>query len=156
MEIEAEISGVIHRGPKQCRERWTEQVDPSINHGPWTDDEDRVIADGRLSHVADAGSWVTIANGLPTTTATAALHRTPNGAKNRWKCAEIVRQHDQQVVKQAYEARCAAEQAAKAAKAEATKAAKTAKAAPKKKAAAPKKAAPKKKVAAVKKKAQGC
>jgi myb proto-oncogene protein len=120
-EIAVEISGVICRNAKQCGERWADKVDPSINHGAFTADEDCAIAEGRLSHAPGAGSWVTIAKGLPTTTATATSHRTPNGVKNRWNCC-LVKRNNKLAVTQATEARTAAEQAAKA-EAEAAKAA---------------------------------
>ncbi|KAL7448318.1 hypothetical protein ACHAWC_000526, partial [Mediolabrus comicus] len=31
------------RTGKQCRERWVNELDPSIFKGPWTVDEDRII-----------------------------------------------------------------------------------------------------------------
>lgn len=27
----------------QCRERWCHHLDPSVNHGSWTDEEDRLL-----------------------------------------------------------------------------------------------------------------
>ncbi len=42
--------GVPPRTPKQCRERWTNQLDPSLNHNPFTEPERRrlVLAHRRL------------------------------------------------------------------------------------------------------------
>ena len=28
---------------KQCRERWTNHLDPSIKKGPWTEEEDEIM-----------------------------------------------------------------------------------------------------------------
>lgn len=33
----------IGRKGKQCRERWYNQLDPSINREPWTEEEERTL-----------------------------------------------------------------------------------------------------------------
>jgi hypothetical protein len=37
------IAHVLGRTPKQCRDRWMDHVDPSINRSEWTVEEDRLI-----------------------------------------------------------------------------------------------------------------
>ncbi|KAM0754777.1 hypothetical protein T439DRAFT_283927 [Meredithblackwellia eburnea MCA 4105] len=50
------------RTGKQCRERWHNHLDPSINHGPWTPEEDELIQSlyGRIG-----SRWAEIAKHLP-------------------------------------------------------------------------------------------
>ncbi|EQC27380.1 hypothetical protein, variant [Saprolegnia diclina VS20] len=62
------------RTPKQCRERWRNHLDPSINKGPYTAEEDKVI----LSAQARLGNkWSQISQLLP--------GRTEDSVKIRWK-----------------------------------------------------------------------
>jgi hypothetical protein len=35
---------IPNRTPRQCRERWLTYLDPSVNNGPWTVDEDGLLA----------------------------------------------------------------------------------------------------------------
>ncbi|TYZ63755.1 hypothetical protein PybrP1_006610 [[Pythium] brassicae (nom. inval.)] len=62
------------RTPKQCRERWKNHLDPAINKGPYTEDEDAVIlaAQERLGN-----KWSQIAQLLK--------GRTEDSVKIRWK-----------------------------------------------------------------------
>lgn len=62
------------RTPKQCRERWKNHLDPAINKGPYTEDEDAVIlaAQERLGN-----KWSQIAQLLQ--------GRTEDSVKIRWK-----------------------------------------------------------------------
>jgi len=58
---------------KQCRERWYNQLDPSINKGEWTEKEDRLLI---RAHNELGNRWAEIAKRLP--------GRTDNAIKNRW------------------------------------------------------------------------
>lgn len=62
-----------NRTPKQCRERWVSHVDPTINKGPWTYDEDALIV---IKHQELGNKWAEIARCLP--------GRTDTLVKNRW------------------------------------------------------------------------
>ena len=58
---------------KQCRERWHNHLDPAINRGPFSEEEDAKI----ISLVREHGpKWAAISKFLG--------GRTDNGIKNRW------------------------------------------------------------------------
>jgi hypothetical protein len=50
------------RSRKQCRERWLNQLDPSITKAPWTPQEDAQLQ--RL-HAEHGNKWARIARELP-------------------------------------------------------------------------------------------
>jgi len=54
-QIALELPG---RKGKQCRERWHNNLDPSINKQPWSEDEDRAILE---SHRDLGNRWAEIA-----------------------------------------------------------------------------------------------
>ncbi|KAJ0409993.1 hypothetical protein ATCC90586_009670 [Pythium insidiosum] len=62
------------RTPKQCRERWKNHLDPAINKGPYTEEEDKVILDAQARL---GNKWSQIAQLLK--------GRTEDSVKIRWK-----------------------------------------------------------------------
>jgi hypothetical protein len=58
---------------KQCRERWFNALDPSLNRGPWTPQEDRILMQ---LHQRFGNRWAKIGGLMPT--------RSQNALKNRW------------------------------------------------------------------------
>jgi hypothetical protein len=61
------------RSPKQCRERWFNRLDPSVQQSPWTANEDRIVFD---SYKRLGPKWSLMASHLP--------GRPDNAIKNRW------------------------------------------------------------------------
>jgi hypothetical protein len=58
---------------KQCRERWYYALDPGLNRGVWTKEEDRILIE---KHRELGNSWTKIARFLP--------GRTDSLVKSRW------------------------------------------------------------------------
>jgi len=82
---------IEHRTIKQIRERWTNHVDPSINHAPFTKDEDEILV---KLHGELGNKWALIATHLDA--------RTAEGVKIRWK--SLHRKSTQALKRQAKEA----------------------------------------------------
>ena len=70
----AKCAGVIAgRNGKQCRERWSNALDPGLTRGQWTEAEDRGIFD---LYCREGPKWSSIASQMP--------GRSENAIKNRF------------------------------------------------------------------------
>jgi hypothetical protein len=76
------------RTSKQCRERWTVCLDPSINRAKWTEEEDRLLMDLQAQH---GNSWVLISKSF--------CGRTENAVKTRAKSLLKQREEEEDRVK---------------------------------------------------------
>lgn len=74
---------LTNRTPKQCRERWNNQLNPNINKGPWTQEEDIILAEKQRQL---GNRWAEIARFLP--------GRTDTLVKNRWNTSVKYRAQD--------------------------------------------------------------
>ncbi|CAD8163012.1 unnamed protein product [Paramecium octaurelia] len=66
----------VHRNGKQCRERWNNHLNPSINRNPWQQLEDLELM--RLA-IQNGKKWALISKKLK-------LQRSENNVKNRFNC----------------------------------------------------------------------
>ena len=61
------------RDRAQCRERWHNHLNPDINHGPWSEDEDKILMD---NHKTLGSKWSKYRTLLP--------GRTYQAIRKRW------------------------------------------------------------------------
>eukprot|EP00300_Choanocystis_sp_HF-7_P042008 c8783_g1_i1.p1 GENE.c8783_g1_i1~~c8783_g1_i1.p1 ORF type:complete len:174 (+),score=14.61 c8783_g1_i1:549-1070(+) len=79
----SEISRVLNKARKQCRERWLNHLDPELRTDQWSFEEDRAI----LQLVCEHGKkWAMIARRLP-------KGRTENSVKNRYNSVMRAQKH---------------------------------------------------------------
>lgn len=62
-----------NRNTRQCKERWNSYLSPKINHGPWTEEEDRMLIQ---KHKELGPKWVELSKYF--------VGRSDNNVKNRW------------------------------------------------------------------------
>ncbi|KAA1070719.1 hypothetical protein PGT21_022007 [Puccinia graminis f. sp. tritici] len=73
------------RSGKQCRERWTNQLSPEIDHSAFRHDEDMVII--TMQQSLQANRWCEVAKHLP--------GRPENAIKNRWNSRDLQRKRNE-------------------------------------------------------------
>ena len=74
------------RTPKQCRERWSLSLDPSINRAPWTQEEDKLLVE---MHRKYGNAWAEIRHFFD--------NRTENAVKTRANCLERAMKRDESI-----------------------------------------------------------
>lgn len=103
--IAGEIPG---RTSKQCRERWFHHLDPSINRGPYTEEEDALIL---AQHDQQGGRWAMIARMLEGRTGEAVKIRFKTLDRHRKsgstaRCPQITRRRRQASVSESESSLC--------------------------------------------------
>ncbi|PLW40181.1 hypothetical protein PCASD_12279 [Puccinia coronata f. sp. avenae] len=73
------------RSGKQCRERWTNQLSPEIDHSTFRHEEDMVII--TMQQSLQANKWCEVAKYLP--------GRPENAIKNRWNSRDLQRKRNE-------------------------------------------------------------
>ena len=74
------------RGGKQCRERWFNHLDPVVNKGDWTAEEDRLIEEGVRLY---GSRWCEIVKLLPPGRSDNAVKNRYNSNMRKWKRAGV-------------------------------------------------------------------
>ena len=74
------IASQLNRSPKQCRERWNGHLNPTINKGPWSFEEDLILAQKQNEL---GNKWAQISKFLPGRTDTIVKNRWNTSVKNR-------------------------------------------------------------------------
>ena len=87
-QIAQRFNNLAHDGdniksPKQCRERWFNHLNPDLQKGNWTLDEDIAILEGQRKY---GNSWSKIAKNLS--------GRNENIVKNRWNT--LIKRHEKE------------------------------------------------------------
>ena len=70
------------RDRAQCRNRWHDKVNPDINHGPWSEDEDKILMD---NHKELGSKWSKYRTLLP--------GRTYLAIRDRWNSKSFQRKY---------------------------------------------------------------
>ncbi|CAG9461724.1 unnamed protein product [Pedinophyceae sp. YPF-701] len=73
-EMEAQLASFQPRSDRQCRQRWTNNLDTSLRRSPFSPQEDEIILREQARH---GNKWAQIARALPP-------GRTGNQVKNHW------------------------------------------------------------------------
>lgn len=75
-----QLSSVLGRSAKQIRERWNGHLNPRINKGPWTHEEDLILFEKQQ---VLGNKWAEISKFLPGRTDTIVKNRWNTSIKNR-------------------------------------------------------------------------
>ena len=81
------------RDRMQCRQRWHYHVNPDINHGPWSEDEDKILMD---NHKELGSKWCEYRTLLP--------GRTHKAIRDRWNSKSFQRKLVRKVAKRSQRA----------------------------------------------------